>query len=275
MRTRICRSALTGLAGVLVLGALPGVASSVRPMSLATLSDHAAQVVIAEVGDVQSRWTDAPRTIVSDITLEDVTYLKGQWKDAPRSFRLTVPGGTVDETTLRVGCAPRLEVGQRWVLFLLPEYRTYPTVGIDQGALRVKTDAAGVERVYTADGHGVTAAELRGLITAVGCGSGQHHGCEHGPTPRSTRGVRVRTERTVGSAEALTLDAFVEQVKPVLDASRAHSLERPAGRRVPVTYRAVPLVGRPGAATSSSRLKQARERVERVVESTREVEDRP
>jgi hypothetical protein len=175
--------------------------TSVVPMTVATMADHAGQVITGDVASLRSYWVDQPRRIETEITFSGVGYLKGAPADADGSFILRVPGGAIGDLQMRIEGAPQFAVGESWVLFLLPTYRTFPVVGIAQGAYRVVRAADGVHRVY------------RGALAVAG----------------------------VGAEAAPSYDQFVKQITPILDASRDHGLTEPAGRPVPVRQVAVPL----------------------------------
>ena len=141
-------------AGLFVAAALvcaaclpPASASTVIPMNLDTLADHAGQVIVGQVTSVRSYWTEAPRRIESEITFQHVEYLKGTLPTSGSTFSLIVPGGTVGKMTMRIAGAPTYAAGEEWILFLLPEYKTFPVVGVWQGAFRIEADAAGERRV--------------------------------------------------------------------------------------------------------------------------------
>ncbi len=224
----------------LVLCATNALASTVEPMSVEQLADHSGQVIVGTVTGVRAYWADNPRRIETEVTLTDVEYLKGRLPDSTARFTLTVPGGEVEGTRLTVCCAPDFQVGERWILFLLPAYRTHPVVGVYQGALLIQRDAGGVERVVHRR-HGRAEA-----ITGI-----DNHGffeVQHGrPAPahehvRRTRNVRISpANRGKPQQAALTYDEFLATLRPVLAASRDHHLTEPAGKRVLVRYQPVPL----------------------------------
>ncbi|MFQ5496104.1 MAG: hypothetical protein ACE5EX_12070, partial [Phycisphaerae bacterium] len=126
----------------------PARATTVVPMTLATIADHAGQVILADITVVRSAWADNPRRIETTITLSPVEYLKGAPGTASAStFTLIVPGGTVGDTQMRITGAPDFRVGDRWMLCLLPTYKTHPVVGVSRGAFKIVSDDRGVQRV--------------------------------------------------------------------------------------------------------------------------------
>lgn len=226
------RSGVFVAAGALVvLLAVGGAAraSTVVPMTMTEMADLSGQVIVGEVTLVRSYWADNPRRIESEIMLGNVEYLKGRMADSSSTFKLIVPGGTVGEWGMRIADAPILAAGERWVLFILPTYKTFPVVGLSQGGFRVLAGADGVERVHSAamepvkglggDGFVQVAARLGGDVR-------EHLVAEHN--------VRVKTPVKAASAreEAMSLSDFKALIQPIVNASKAYQLKEPAGRRV-------------------------------------------
>ncbi len=204
-------------------------ASTVIPMTITEMADLSGQVIIGEVASVRSYWADNPRRIESEVTLNHVEYLKGRLADSSSTFKLLVPGGTVDEWGLRIADAPVLAAGEKWVLFILPTYKTFPVVGLSQGGFRVQTGADGVERVHTAGLEPVKGVGSDGFVQVVGRDSvsvRQHLAAENG--------VRVKTTAQAISnrGEAMSLADFKAMIQPILNASKTHALEESAGRPV-------------------------------------------
>jgi hypothetical protein len=228
-------------------------ASTIVPMNTAGMADHAGQVIIGQVDAVRSYWLDNPRRIESEVTFEQVTYLKGRLPDSTAKFTLRVPGGTVGSARMAVCCSPDFAVGQKWVLFLLPTYKTHPVVGLYQGAFLVQPDADGVERIYSLR-HGmlepIAGMSADGFIQR---GSGKPRTKDLTITDRlrAASRVRPRAVRTAedGPAQAMRLTDFLDRIRPVVTASRSHHLTEPAGKPVGVRPIARPLV--PAPATPS------------------------
>jgi hypothetical protein len=218
--------------------------SSVVPMNLPTLSDYSGQVVVGEVASVRSYWADKPRRIESEVTFENVEYLKGRLPDASSTFTLVVPGGTVGETSMRVCCAPRFREGEKWALMLLPTYKTFPVAGLWQGAFRIQTDADGVERVHQGALGPVTGVDKEGFVQVRG---------ERIRDPHShlveSNNVRIKASPTVGAEthKGMAYEDFRSMLRPILAKSKQHRLSEPAGRRILVEYRPVPLKLSPAA----------------------------
>ena len=253
---RRCGAHLIVAAVLGVVLALPADASSVVPMSVPTLADHAGQVIVGDVASTRSYWAQDPRRIETEIAFEDVEYLKGRLAHSGSTFRLIVPGGTVGRTSERLAGAPTFAAGERWLLFLLPQYKTHPVVGIWQGAFRIESDAEGIERVYDAGGRpiaGLSAAGFARVVRPGGGSAGEHLVGTHNAwlRPAAARG---------GQAEPMAYEDFVRLIEPMLLGSKDYELAEPAGRRVLVQYHSVPLRPSPGQADarrSGQALRQA------------------
>jgi hypothetical protein len=273
-RHRIGQAILLASCGLLAAAwpALQVEAASVLPMTVATLSDYAGQAIVGDVAAVRSYWADQPRRIESEITFEKVEYLKGALPDSKSTFPLIVPGGVVGGWQMRIGGAPTFAVGERWVLFLLPSYKTFPVVGLHQGALRIEQDADGVARVYDASRRPVTGLDADGLIQAVGNvaadlpipapgpGEGRPPTANAAPaaakdgTPAAqenliaANGVRIRFVGPPSPPpQAISYDDFVALIRPVLERSKAYALSAPAGKPELQRYVAVPMQRSPSA----------------------------
>lgn len=212
-------------------------ASSVAPMTVQTLSDLSGQVIVGRVATVRSYWADHPRRIESEVRFEAVEYLKGRLAASTDAFTIIVPGGKVGQMQLQIADAPSFAAGEKWVLFLLPTYKTYPVAGLHQGAFRITTDAAGVERIYLPEGQPVLGVGADGFLKVNKAAT----------SPASTRlveadRVNVRSALTpeTEAASALSFEDFHREIAPILQSSRDHRLTEPAGKRVPAVYTAVP-----------------------------------
>lgn len=222
----------------IALLASPAFASSVMPMSLPQLADHTGQAFVGTVASVRSYWTGDPKRIESQVTFQQVEYLKGKLPDASDTFELTVPGGEVDGIGMRVTDAPVFEPGQKWILLILPTYRTFPVSGLYQGAFRVVLDKAGKERIATGPHNHlqqVLAIDDSGFIQMR-----SEHQLQAADHLRESDGVTLAPDTTL-PRQAMSLDAFVAQLRPILNASKQHSLTEAAGRRIVESARAVPL----------------------------------
>ncbi len=206
-------------------------------MDVPTLADHAGQVISGTVESLESYWTQSPKRIESRVIFKHVEYLKGKLPDSTDSFTLVVPGGTVGTTSMRIGCAPEFTEGSRWLLMLLPSYRTFPTVGLAQGAFLIEPDATGTPRVLNASRRPVAGVDFAGAIQ-VACSARTK------PADRlvAAQGARiVKHASAADTTEAISYTDFVNELTPILAASRDHHLTAPAGRRIVVRYTPVHL----------------------------------
>lgn len=205
----------------------------VEEMSIARMADLAGQVIVGQVAQSRSYWAENPRRIETEITFTHSEFAKGAHPGADESFSMVVPGGTVGHWTLRVAGAPEFAVGEKWMLFVLPSYKTHPVVGVFRGAFRVNVDASGVERVFDADRKAVQRIDERGVI--VSAVSERHHVTLSGQ--HSPNHVTKSRDET---AMAMTLSDFRAAIQPILDQSRDHRLTESAGRREAINYVPVP-----------------------------------
>lgn len=218
-------------------------ATSVVPMDLDTLADHSGQVIVGTVTAVRSYWADSPRRIESEIAFEETEYLKGTLPDSRSTFTLVVPGGTVGQTSMQLAGTPTFAVGEKWVLFLLPSYKTFPVVGLSQGAFRVQAGGDGVERVFASSGSPVVGIDPTLMVTTAG--SDYESASEHLIEAVSARLIsegrsQYRCETGLPAGQAMSYQQFLARVQPILDGSHDHKLTGPAGRRVLVEFTPVP-----------------------------------
>lgn len=211
-------------------------ASQVVTMNLQTLADHAGQVIVGRVASVRSHWADNPKRIESEIILEQVEYLKGTPVTPPTSVSLVVPGGTVGSMQMRIACAPTFITGEKWILLLLPTYKTFPVVGLSRGAFRVERDTNGVERVYDAARTSVIGVDRDGFVQVAGEAQAAAH-LVGAINARVAQPVTVRKS----SQQAVSYDDFLARLRPVLSKSTDHRLTQPAGRRILASHTPVPL----------------------------------
>ncbi len=179
---RMLRNSLCCLLAILVAAITPvASATSVRPMPMAEICSLSGHVCWATVESITPRWADGHHEIESVVRLSGIQYLKG---DGPSTAEWIIPGGTLDGFTMAVEGAPSFAVGERWMLFLLPQWRVHPCAGIWQGAFqeiatpqgRIIVGSAGMVTGLGADGHtkygastdrGVTAAEWNAIIAPL------------------------------------------------------------------------------------------------------------
>ncbi len=231
------------VAAVLLWAALPALGAQVVPMSLEQLADHSGQVIIGTVSNVRSYWAQNPRRIESQIIFDTVTYLKGATPKSSAEFELTVPGGKIDDLQMRVCCAPEFGVGEKWLVMLLPTYKTYPVVGVYRGAVRIKSDGAGVERIYDPAGRSITRVGTDGHVVLDG--QAQADAAQHLVGGRGAR-LNLQQPRDTSTQVAMPLSDFLSELRPVLAKSHRHTMNHPAGRRIAANLTPVALKESPG-----------------------------
>lgn len=140
-----------GLCAILLLGAAMNArALTVEAVSFDALVQQAEVIVVATVTAKQGVLGADGYTIHTFVTLSDIDVIKG---DVPAAeFDLRLPGGVVGYSAQVYPGVPRLEAGQRYVLFIHGQQHEFvPLVGAFQGVYRVLNDAGGVAHVVRAD----------------------------------------------------------------------------------------------------------------------------
>lgn len=123
------------------IAAVPVQATDVEVMPISKVVSLSSHVCWATVESATARWAEGHREIETVLHLVDSSFLKG---DGPAVFDLVVPGGTLGEWTMKVEGAPQFREGERWMFFLLPEWRTHPCAGMWQGAYRAAESDGGM-----------------------------------------------------------------------------------------------------------------------------------
>jgi hypothetical protein len=213
-------------------------ANHVVEMSLPQLADYAGQVIEGEVESIRSYWIDQPRRIESEITFTNVQYHKGALDEADGTFTLRVPGGRIGDWQMRLCCAPQFEVGQRWMLMLLPTYKTYPVVGLYQGAFEIRADGHGGETLHQGGRGMVTHVDDDGFVRCATPVT--HHRAAAERLSAEPAAVVIDVDRPA-EARPMNLDAFRTLMRQTCAASRSHDLNAPAGQPNIPHLRAVPL----------------------------------
>ena len=199
--------------------------TSVVRLTLPDIADHSGQVLKGKITAIDSYWTEefGPRTIETKVILEHVSYFKGQ-RSRSTNFEFTVPGGTVGQMTMRIAGAPEFKQGEEWILFLLPEWKSFPTVGLYQGAYQL------VDGIVK-DGNGVPVGDIDKdgfVISAL-----------HAPKLEGrARGANVKIQSKITT---ISQDRFIEKIKNFAGNSKQISLQHDAGKRVRADYTSVPL----------------------------------
>ena len=149
MRRCICWVALG-----LLLAAVPASASTFLHVSREELTAKAAAVIVGDVLEVESFWSDDGRIIVTEARILVEEALVG---DSPSVVLVRTFGGTVNGYTVEAHGFPTFEKGERVVLFLEHDRRVrgaHRVLGYQEGKYRVEQDDSGQEiAVPTVDGN--------------------------------------------------------------------------------------------------------------------------
>ena len=146
------RTAQTLLVFILAISsAMNSQATTVRQLDLSELAQQAEVIADVTVTGLQSYWASpvGGKAIRTRVTFSlNSAPLKGR---VTSSFTLDFLGGTVGTHGMEVSGMPKLQVGDRLILFSYGPDKTFvsPVIGFDQGALRVIRDKQNnVDRVY-------------------------------------------------------------------------------------------------------------------------------
>jgi hypothetical protein len=123
-------------------------ASTLVAMDLDALAANADVIFVGTVDDVASHAVEpGGRRIVTDVTLRSERDLLGA--PAGRPFVVRCLGGEIGRVGQHVFGEASYSVGERVLVFAVARQSSYYTLGMAQGALHVRADAAGVPRVQT------------------------------------------------------------------------------------------------------------------------------
>ena len=127
----------------------PVQASTFIAMSTADLVREASAVVEGEVLKVESLWDSEGRIIITEALVHVGDVIAGE---APSVVRVKTFGGTVNGYTIEAHGFPVFAKGERLVLFLHAdgEPDVMRVTGYQQGQYRIRPDASGVEKAYSA-----------------------------------------------------------------------------------------------------------------------------
>jgi hypothetical protein len=146
------RTAKTLLVFILaVASTMNSQATTVRQLDLPELARQAEVIADVTVTGIESYWASPTggKAIHTRVTFSlNSAPLKGQ---VTSPFSLDFLGGTVGNHRVEVSGMPKLQVGDRLILFSYGPDKTFvsPVIGFDQGALRVIRDRLNnVDRVY-------------------------------------------------------------------------------------------------------------------------------
>src|SRR5690349_17227328 len=157
------RRAILAIAGLAlgVLATIPVAASVVLPATLEELAGEADLVVHARVAHVDTRQAPGTLRVERLVALEVLRGLKGS---ADAQLQVLLPGGTLGRYRTVVPGVPDVVEGEELVLFLRTSTAPVPRIlGLSQGLLRVRVDAATGQRLVAAPaGGGVDGPIVRG-----------------------------------------------------------------------------------------------------------------
>lgn len=147
-----------------------GWAGSVVAKTFSELVMEADTIVLARIGAAHARRLPGG-LIVTDYQLEAPEILRA---GARPVSALTLPGGVIGDEGLQVSGVPQPEIGGRYLIFLGPNPRAMvPTVGADQGLLRVVADpASGTEFLHDARGEPLNPELVAQVAGAAGSSDG-------------------------------------------------------------------------------------------------------
>jgi hypothetical protein len=126
----------------LLLGVCLASASTLQVLTLDDMTAQSSAVVHAHVLAAHADWSSPKKnSVMTRYTFKADRYLKG---NLGSTFELIEPGGTMGMLTTSVPGAPVYQVGEEIILFVwtVPGTNVYRTIGFEQGAFRVKRDAA-------------------------------------------------------------------------------------------------------------------------------------
>jgi hypothetical protein len=129
-------------------------ATTLVPLDLKALSEHADRIVYATVESTESSWTGGHDAIYTDVKLRVVRSYKGAVK-AGTLLTVRKEGGVVNGIGMRVYGAPEFTPGEELVAFVEQRGKAAWIVGMTQGKLRVRTLPDGTKQVQPAELGGV------------------------------------------------------------------------------------------------------------------------
>jgi hypothetical protein len=150
------------------------------------LIEHAEDVFVGDVKEVESRWVGAAdaRHIATFVMFDIVDSLKGE---ARGNYTLQVYGGTVGDESSGVSDAPRFRVGERRLLFIAGNgRRIVPVIGFNHGAFHILEGENGKAVIERSEGGGcmIDADDAKAIPSAA---AQFHAGSRNYEKPSRTR----------------------------------------------------------------------------------------
>ena len=228
------------VAAVAVFFVLPVYAMEVKA-SLDEIAHASDLVVVGDVVETSSRFNEAQTMIFTDVILSNVDVVHASSRSTQvgaTRIVLTHAGGQVGIRGVSVSGAPHFEVGQRYLLFLLDDGKTYanPLVGGSQGQFRIVQDAeTDVPFPLTMSGKavlGVIDGDVVASRNVVDRDRQRRH--DRATTDQNSSGARFdqvplasdpQSRATAGppsetdhaATQPLSLPRFIEQLQTILD----------------------------------------------------------
>jgi len=193
------------IAALLIIGTAQAV--RVQRLSLSEIRDQASSIIVARVISQETRLGPDAKMVWTDYQLEVEEVLLGA--DQPEVKTLSFAGGEAAGKEVGITGVPRLGVGRRYVLFLLPSGTPWatPTVGWAQGIFEV------VPRRSTEEGEVLISYDGEPLEMTSG-------GLRRG-------GLVRRTDDWIGPFEAPASSRAERELEPVVLDADGNRVEQP------------------------------------------------
>lgn len=133
-------------------------ASVVEQLPLAELTHRADRVVVGQVLETQTAWSDDHRHVFRRVSVRVDQTLKG---GASEGLVLLLRGGTLDGISETVVGVPSFEAGERVLLFVRQQGEVCRLVGLGQGAFAIDTDGTAAQKL---DGLSLASAGTDGAL---------------------------------------------------------------------------------------------------------------
>jgi hypothetical protein len=125
------------------------------PLSTENLTSESALIILGEVKQVKSEWSEDKKAILTFATVTVRESIKG--KAANKTLKIMYEGGEIDGIGMRVSDVAIPEVGENLLLFLKPaktrQFETiYKNVGKAQGQYKIDKDGIARKAGYHVEG---------------------------------------------------------------------------------------------------------------------------
>ncbi len=187
---------------LLAFGSAPTLATTIAPVDAGVLIDQSRIIFVGTAVHEEAALTGDRAFPFTLVTFKVEDLLKGS--AANRELTIALPGGPIDGEQIEIEGAPRLAVGERYLLFLSGNgASSFPIVGWSQGQMRFARDSrSGAEiLVDSQDRQVVRLTDHRWILSTPGGLEDQPDGRVE--VLRSSPGVDI-SEPAVQSAEPAT-----------------------------------------------------------------------